>query len=319
MDAAQARSGAELAALAEGEPMLLQAWITATRGQRTPEEALALVERGREFHPASPDLLWLQLSLLGQLGRRPEQLSVAEGALRSTPPTAFRAELHMFRVDALLEQGALGVAAEEAVQLQSVAGVAPELIAEAWARVALARQAAGDSAGADLALQHSLAWGPAGVTKLGQLAFLSLTTRQHWEELLGRALERQPGHPDLRLARIVERIQRRDAEGARQQCAALLRPLPERLETEFLSLEARVELLEGRGEEARIKLQARLAKEPGDISALAALFEVHRATGQPSVPELEAHLRQAQQEWRSRPGAAQGALQALAAELQRLR
>jgi tetratricopeptide (TPR) repeat protein len=282
---------AALGRLRGAEPLFPSVWLASAGAATSPESALAHVDRGREFLPNDPNLLFARLSLLARLGRHDEQIAAARAALAQDRPQQVRAELLWFLIDGLLAQGRTGEAEPVAVRLGSLPGVRTEMTAAAWGRIALAYELAGQSAAADVAMQASLDLGATGLDVVRRDSLAAPERKAAANALVQRAAARVPDHPDLQLYLLVDSMAGGDLAGAQAALEALPEPLPDRLVPERTALMARVLLLQGRTEEGLAQLRARLDDEPGDPFALGVLLEAFHVRGVPSADEMARRLR----------------------------
>ncbi len=280
-----------LRTLRGAEPLVAPVWLASASVATAPEAALALVERGLSFRPASPDLLLARLSLLSQLGRRERQLECAQAALAQGLPAEVRAEVLWFLADALLATGRFEEAEDAVLRLGGLPGDRPDMTAAAWARVALARELAGDAAQADRTLRASLDLGPQGLSILRRESLADAARADAAHKLVERAAAGSPDHPDLRVYLLVDRIAQGDLPGAQAALDALPAPLPERLLPEREALQARVLVLQDRVEEGLAIVRARLLQDPADPLALAVLLEAWHLHHQPEEAELVQRLQ----------------------------
>jgi hypothetical protein len=311
--AAEADDTAALAAIRGADPLLPLAWLVSASRCKTPEAALAVVERGLKFMPGQPQLTLARVSLLSQLGRHDEQLDDVQSALGAAPPAVIVAELLGNRIEAHLAQDDPIAAEDDVLAFGSVPGVDPAQISSAWAAVALAHAVQGRPPAADAALDRSLACGPAGLIALRQQTAVSAERADAAAGLALRAEQRHPAHPDLALFLVVEALLRGDSARAIERLQALPEPLPDRLVPDREALHARVDLIEGRPDRVLARLQPRLDGNPADTGALAVLIECWRVHGQPADAELASRIDAALPHVRER--ALRDALQATLDEL----
>lgn len=281
----------ELARLRGTEPLMSATWLASASVAADPATALELVRRGRRFLPADADLMLTELSIVGQLQRWDEEVELALAALARDPPAGVRNQVLWFLIEGRIGQGRLDEAQQQCVRLGGVPGALSNMIAAAWARLALARELAGEADAADIALDASLDLGPSGVTILRHESLKGEDNLAAAGRLVQRAVVRQPDHPDLRLYRLVDRMAGGDLDQAASMLAALPQPLPERLEPETIGLKARLLLLQGHMDEGLDVLRNRLYDEPSDPFALGVLIESFRVRGQPPAEEVAAWLR----------------------------
>jgi tetratricopeptide (TPR) repeat protein len=280
-----------LATLRGAEPLLGGAWLASASMTSDPEAALVLVRRGLDYLPAESDLILAELSIVGQLRRWDEEVLLAQRRLGQDPPAGLRAQVLWFLIEGLVGQGQLDEASRQCVRLGGVPGSLSAMLSAAWARVALAREVAGQSDEADTAMDNSLDRGPTGVSVLRHDALAAEEKLAAAGRLVQRAVVRQPDHPDLRLFRLVDRMAGGDLQEAEAMLDALPQPLPERLLPETIALRARLLLVQGRTEEGLAVLRSRLEEQPADAFALGVLLESWHARGQPAAEEVAAWLR----------------------------
>ncbi len=288
--------GADAAALQRlcgSEPLLASAWLGAARTQSSPEAALAIVERGLSFLPDQPDLIWVRVSLLAHQGRRDEQIAAAQAALSRDVPAGLAVELRQFLVDGRLAKDDPEAAAAEVRRLGGVSNVPADVVAAAWAAVAVSFEFLGRAVDADAAMDASLDLGPRGVTTLREITALAPEREAACRLLAERAAARHSGHADLEQFLVVDRMLARDLPGAEARLAAMTQPLPLRLLPSTEALRARLDILQGRVAEGLALLRARLDGSPGDPAALAVLVECRELHGVPDDAELLARLRAA--------------------------
>jgi len=284
---------AALSHMRGAEPLIPGTWLASASAAGSPEAALAVVDRGREFLPNDPNLLVVRLSLLAQLERRPEQIAAASAALAQDRPNDVRAELLWFLLDGLIAQGRADQAESAALRIGCLWGVSAEMTSAAWARIALAHELAGRPEAADAAMRASLDLGPQGLDVLRRDSVAIPERKAAANALVQRAAERQPDHPDLQLFLLVDRMAAGDFAGSEAALRALPEPLPERLIPEHAALMARVLLLQGHIEEGLAQLRERLDEEPGDPYALGVLLEAFHVRGVPDADEMYRRLRAA--------------------------
>jgi len=288
-----AQRNAALATLRGAEPLIPAVWLASAQAAATPEEGLALVERGLSFLPQSPDLLVARMAVLAQLGRRDDEVAAARSAMAADAPTELRAEALWFLVDGLLAKGLAGEAEAEVVRMRGLPFSRPEMAATTWARVALAHELAGHGADADRTLDASLDLGAAGLMGLRRASLVSSDSQAGAHALVERALARQPEHPDLQLYLLVDRMTAGDIAGAAAALEQLPPELPDRLVSQREALHARILLLQGQTEAGLDVLRARLDEEPGDAFALGVLLEAWHVRHVPEAAEMTHWLRAA--------------------------
>jgi hypothetical protein len=281
----------ELARVRGAEPLIDATWLASASVAADPAGALELVQRGRRFLPADSDLMLTELSIVGQLHRWDEEVEFALADLGQDPSAGVRNQLLWFLIEGLIGQGKLDEAQVQCVRLGGVPGALSTMISAAWARLALARELAGEADSADTAMDASLDLGPTGVSILRHDSLEGDDKLAAAGRLVQRAVVRQPDHPDLRLYRLVDRMAGGDLEDAATMLAALPQPLPERLEPETTALKARLLLLQGHTDEGLDVLRNRLYDEPADPYALGVLLESYHVRGLPPAEEVAAWLR----------------------------
>jgi tetratricopeptide (TPR) repeat protein len=288
-EAAAATSPDEDAALLGAEPMLTMLWAWAAGRRATPEDALATLERGREFHPEDPQLIAMQLSLLWQMRRYDALIGTARAALGAGRPSELEVELRWWLVLADLSRSRLDEAQREIVRLGGVRGVPPGRVAAAWAQLAAAREFLGEPARADEDFDRSLDLGPAGLLALREVGLVEPEKRAAASALIARARERHPRNPDIMFQMVFERLAERDIAGADAALEALPHELPGRLRRDVELVRLRVDVLADqpdRTDRALKALRARLDDRPGDALALGVLVECWRLRGKPSDAEM---------------------------------
>ncbi|HTE05546.1 MAG TPA: hypothetical protein VK824_05060 [Planctomycetota bacterium] len=308
-------SAEEFAAIRGADPLVWQTWAASASTAPSPEEALAIIERGLRCFQGQPDLTWMRLSLLAQLGRRQDELSGATDALGRGASGQLVSELLTFRLDARLGAGDARAAEAEALALGSVTLDDPRAASSAWASIALAHELNGDAAAADQALDRSLASGSRGLTELHQRAGADRTRLAAAGALLQRADGRHPGHPDVRVQLAVQAMLEADFDTTRSVLDALPAPLPARLLPDVEALRARLDVVQGHVDAALERLRPRLDAWPAESGSLAVLLECWRLHGQPGDEEMTARVHAAL--GRVSDPALQQVLEAVAQELAR--
>jgi tetratricopeptide (TPR) repeat protein len=317
-EASLATSPDEHARLLGAEPMVSMLWAWSASRRTTPEDALAVLGRGRAFHPGDPQLLAMQLSLLARMGRFEGLIETARAALASGRPSELEVELRWWLVLARIARGNLGEAQDETVRLGGVRGVPPGRVAAAWAHLAAMHEFLGDSELADECMERSLDLGPSGLLALREVGLAQPEKRAATSTLITRARARHPGHPDLDLQIVFERLAEADIPGADAALAALAQPLPARLRSDVELVRARVDVMADEPERtarALELLRRRLDDRPGDALALGVLVECWRLRGTPSDAEMR--LRVAWARGRAEDPGFVHQLRALQAELDR--
>jgi tetratricopeptide (TPR) repeat protein len=317
-EAAEASSPDDHAPLLGAEPMVAMLWAWSASRRTTPEDALAVLERGRAFHPGDPQLVVMQLSLLARMDRFEALIETARAALASGRPSELEAELRWWLVLARIARGDLGEAEGEIVRLGGVRGVPPGRVAAAWAHLAATHEFLGDSELADEFMERSLDLGPSGLLALREVGLAQPEKHAATSALIARARARHPGHPDLDLQIVFERLAEHDIAGADAALAELAQPLPARLRSDVDLVRARVDVMADepeRTERALEMLRRRLDDRPGDALALGVLVECWRLSGRPSDAEMR--LRIAWARGRAEDPAFVHQLRALQAELDR--
>ncbi|MHC5210036.1 MAG: hypothetical protein ACYTG2_04900 [Planctomycetota bacterium] len=296
-DASQASSVEEHASLLGTEPTIPVLWAWSASRRTSPEDALATLERGRAFHAGDPQLLVMQLTLLAQMGRYEDVIPTARAALGGPRPGDIEVELRWWLVLAHIARSQLDEAEAEIVRLGGVRGVPPGRVAAAWARLAAAREFLGESALADEAVDRSLDLGPSGLLALREVGLVEPEKRAATSVLIERARDRHPGHPDLMLQLVFERLADEDIAGADAALEALPATLPRRLRSDIDLVRARVDVMADQPERttrALERLRARLDGRPGDALALGILIECWRLRGKPSDDEMRLRVTWAQ-------------------------
>lgn len=280
-------------ALRVAEPTIPQAWAISALPRLeppTPAESLAFVERGLEFSPGHPDLLFLRLQLLSQ--DQPPQLLEQEfqRALADLPSPGLEASLRQRLALVLLAQQRLDEAQAEIIRLGGVLAVPDGTVSELWAQCAVTQAWLGDPDGADASLDRSLARSPAGAQVLGGAVGMALPTQAATRGVLRRARERHPRHADLALAHVQDLLAEDDLDGAEALMASLPEPMPARLGGPRAVLGAELPRLRGQPAEAAAVLMARLDEVLDDRLVLEHLIGLHRETGEPSRDALRNRL-----------------------------
>jgi len=277
-------------ALLGADPRIAPLWLWSAQRQPSPEESLDVLERGRRFHPSDPELVLAQAQLLHLMDRDEAMEDLAHGALRSDCPVELEAALRWMLIIARLAANDVAAAEAEAARLAGVRGVLPTDLADAWARIAAAQEFLGQPELADAALDKSLDWGPDGLFALREVAAREPPRQAACDALLARARARHPGHPDLVVQQVFAALIAMDGAAAQQALDTLPSPLPERLEGTVELQRVRVDLLEGRTEDALAVLRRRLDDNPADGAALAVLIEGWRLRQLPSRDEMRLRL-----------------------------
>ena len=289
-DASTATSTEGDPALLGAEPMLAPLWLWSAQRQPTPEESLAVLERGRRFHPRDPELLLAQADLLHVMERDEAVEDLALGALRSECPVQLEAGLRWMLILATLAANDVAAAEAEAARLAGVRGVPPAQLADVWARIAATDEFLGRPEPADAAMDKSLGWGPDGLFALREMTAREPQRKAACDALLARARTRHPGHPDLVVQQVFTALIAMDPVAAQEGLDSLPTPLPARLEDTVELQRVRVDLLAGRSEEALAVLRRRLDDNPADGPALAVLIECWRLRQLPSKEEMRLRL-----------------------------
>lgn len=291
---------ADAAPLRSVDPTVPGLWLydagraaQAEEGQDGEEAALALVQRGLAFRPGDSSLLGARIELLAGLGRHEEALAALDEALAGLPPVGFEIGLRHQRVIVLLALERLDEAADEATRLGGLPFVPGGLLADAFSRVALAREAFAQAAEADAALDRALAAEPRGVSGLRRLVLATPERAAALTTLLRRAAERHPRHPDVQLERALDVLTRGDLERGEALLDALPAPLPPRLAVRVELHRANAALAAGRIDEGAARLMARLDVAPADLEALSLLLEVWQRTGQPPTHLVQGYVLRA--------------------------
>ena len=289
-DASTATSLEDDRALLGAEPMLAPLWLWSAQRQPSLEESLAVLERGRRFHPRDPELVMAQADLLLVMDRDDAVEELALGALRSDCPVQLEAGLRYMLILARLANSDVAAAEAESARLAGVRGVPPSLLAETWARIAATEEFLGRPEPADAALDKSLGWGPDGLSALREVTLRQPQRKAACDALLARARTRHPGHPDLIVQQVFTALIAMDPVAAQQGLDSLPTPLPARLEDTVELQRVRVDLLAGRPEEALAVLRRRLDDNPADGAALVVLIECFRLRHVPSEDEMRLRL-----------------------------
>jgi len=289
-DASAATSTDGDPALLGAEPMLAPLWLWSAQRQPTPEESLAVLERGRRFHPRDPELLLAQAELLHLMDRDEAMEALSLGALRTDCPVQLEVGLRWMLILARLAANDVAAAEAETARLAGVRGVPPPQLADVWARIAATEEFLGHPEPADAAMDKSLDWGPDGLFALREVTAREPQRKAACDALLARARTRHPGHPDLIVQQVFTALIAMDPVAAQQALDGLPTPLPERLEDTVELQRVRVDLLAGRLDEALAVLRRRLDENPADGPALAVLIECWRLRQLPSKEEMRVRL-----------------------------
>jgi len=265
------------------QPMNSGLWMVSAfvSGAGTAEEALAIVDRGLEYHPADPHLLNAHVELLGEVSGPRAQVDAAQAALTSGRPEPLEIQLRMLTVNGHLRLDDPDAAAAETLRLGAVSKTDPSLVAVNWARIALTHEFLGHSDKADEALDRSLDLGSAGI---GVLTVETQRTPERIAAARGmaeRAAERHPRNPDVALFLTVDLMLQGDIESAEQALDALPGPLPWRLQSASVSLRARMRLQQQRVDEALELLGDWMDRYPRDTTSVAVLLEIWSRLGRP--------------------------------------
>lgn len=277
-----------LSALRGAEAALPFVWMESARvaAVESPEEALALVEAGLTYHPADAALLTARIELLGGLGRYAECMDSARQALSRLPQPGPRAGYRMGLIRALLALQRPAEAESEMIALGGEWGIAPGMVADGWARVALTYANLGRADDAERCFDASLQQGPDGLGALAQETLLHPELLAAARSLRRRAAVGHPADPDLGLTLVIDTMEQGDFVAAARALEALPQPLPRRLEADVHALGARLMILQGQVEAGLASLFERLDAYPLDPPALGVLQETWAKLGQPSDQEM---------------------------------
>jgi len=281
-------------------------------GRSSPEEAVAILDRGLAHLPGHPDLVGLRLHMLERLGDFPAVRDGARDALAALPLPPVEAALRASLARALLRLSELEEAEDEARRLTAVSAASPALLADTWGRLALGYEFRGRPDRADACLDLSLGRGPAGLAAIQDEVGLQPERLAAARSLARRALARHPGHPDLVLGQAADLMTRDELERAATVLAAAPTPLPARLVPLHDVLEARLAILDGRVDEGLEKLGTVLDRAPAEGPALAVLLETWKTRGRPAPEEMARRLEAA---WPHLPPQARPQIEALIDEL----
>lgn len=297
----QAEDPEQVAVLRGRDPLVASTWEASVALADTPEQALALAERGLEFHPHHTPLIMMRLQILAAQGRIGELMHAARSSLAVGQPGLNQALLHQALVDAELQSDAPDAAHAEVLVFGALPESPRKRVAELMARVALSQAFLGDEAAADATFDQSLAVGPEGPARLLNDVVQMPARRDASLELIRRALERHPSHPDLRLYIIVEDMERTEFDAAARGLGAMPADLPPRLEGQTEMLQARLDLLQDRPEKALAGVRARLQQVVADPHALLVLIELKQLFDLPDDAEFRDLLTRAAQHPRGLP------------------
>ena len=311
-----------LTSLRGAEPTQSFLWMESARvaAVDSAEDALALVEQGLLYHPTDPALLTARIELLGGLGHYEECLASAQQALSRLPSQQTRPGFRMGIIRALLALHRLDQVEPQVMALGGERGVAPAMVADAWARLALAYAAVGRASAADRCLDLSLLLAPDG---LGALAQETMVHPEHLaaaRSLRRSAALRHPADADVGLTVVIDLMEQGHLVEATRSLHDLPRPLPERLIADVHALDARLMILQGQVDEGLSKLYERLDAHPLDPPALGVLQETWARLGQPGDEEMLRRLLIARRYVDPRDGTTLARLDAILDELeQRIR
>jgi tetratricopeptide (TPR) repeat protein len=274
-------------------PLLPATWLASVALADSPETALELAARGLEWHPQHTPLLIMRLQILAAQGRTGELIHAARHSLAIGQPGLNQALIHQALVDAQLQSDDPDAAHGEVLIFGALAESPRPRVAELLARVALSYAFVGREDDADDAFDESLAVGPTGPARLLNDIARMPTHRAAARDLILRAHDRHPDHPDLQLYLAVEDMENGQFEAADRELAQLPQPLPGRLDSQVQMLRARLHLLQERPDDALEAVQARLDEFAADPHALMVLLELKELHDQPDDLEFRERLTQA--------------------------
>jgi tetratricopeptide (TPR) repeat protein len=268
-----------------GQPFL---WLESARvaAVESSEQALLFVERGLSYHPTDPGLLTAQIELLGGLGRYDDCLDRARWALAALPQQPVRPGFRMGAIRALLALGRVDQIEPKIIALGGERDVQPAMVADAWARLAMAYAAVGRGDDAQRCFDASLRLSPNGLAALAQESALHPELLAAARSLRDKAGQRHPGDPDLLLAIVIDEMEQGRFAQATENLEQLPSPLPTRLSADVQALRARLLILQGQIDEGLSVLYEQLDLRPLDAPALSVLQETWARLGVPSDQEM---------------------------------
>jgi len=279
------------------DPAVAPLWLYGARARlaKDPDGALAMIERGLQHHPRQADLLLERIGLLAPTAdeRLEPAIRAALGALPAAPVEAY---FRIALVRTFLYRNELDAAEAELLATGGLPGTSTDLMADAWARLALSAEFLGQPARADACMDMSLDRGPDGRLALLEEVMVYPERQAAARSLRRRAQERHPGHPDLALAIIEDEIQSEEFASAEEHLATMPAPVPARLSSEVHAVKAHLALSQGRYDEGLEILRAQLRRWPGDNQAIEVLVGSWMQRAVPDDAELYEWLEAA---WRS--------------------
>jgi tetratricopeptide (TPR) repeat protein len=275
-DQQQAREYASQSlALNPGEESAIGVLVSVV-GQESPEEALAIIERGAASSPASVPIRLIKIQVLEVLGRTDDVIAVYQGLIAEFPEKyAYIKQLAQYYVSKFRADDAEAVLREtiatqpESVELKMV-----------LAQLLLASQGV-ESAMAELELM--LAAEPANFEirdALGKLVAQDTDSLDRLQKLYEEALEYDLEGVDSQVARARLAgiaLSKNDSETATRWLEEALQLEPDN--PDALILRARANLAEGNYKAAIPDLRVVLRSNPGSVPAMLLLGDAHRKNG----------------------------------------
>src|SRR5262249_40043214 len=153
--------------------------------------------------PGQPDLVLMQITLLGALEHFEALATLARARLQGDCPTQLEVELRSALIIAELELNDVAAAQAEVLRLGGVRDVPAEYVADAWARIAVTDEFLGHPEEAALAFERSLDLGPGGLGALREISAREPQRQGACDTLVVRARSRHPDHPDLAVQQLL--------------------------------------------------------------------------------------------------------------------
>lgn len=298
------------------EPLLPGIWsysVAQAARSESPEETLGLLDKGLSFQPRDFDLLLMRVNILMGLGRVEEGREAIAVALTSMPPPPVEAWLRAALIGDFLDSGDVDGAETETLVLGSVSGVSNNMVAAAWAQVALSAEILGQRERADVAMDHSLDRGSGARAALLEATTIRPERMAADRGLRRRAAMRHPGNVDMALSLVVDQMIAGEFAEAEAAVSDLPAPVPARLAHEIFALHARLVLMQGRTEEGLELLRDQLFRSPDNSFAIDVLLEAWLQRGEFQDREVYDILERS---WRSlRPGPARTRIETVLQEL----